>query len=266
MKKIILFFMFLLFPIMINADEKTIFSLDEVTASSGNNVTINLNLQNKQKFGVLTARIHFDNSKIEYVSSELKGLKSGTIKGTDDNNDKGLVAIYAISLNQKKLMADNGNILTIEFKIKDDVSGDIPIELEIVDFGVDESKSLDYEKKDGVIHIKENVKTVPKKSDESASSDYKEEAKKNEEDDITWSSTNPEIATVDEDGNVTFNNNGNVTIEAKDKNGNVVYSKDYFVKDKVKKNYPIKVVIIAVVTIIVLVLIIRRRHKCKKER
>ena len=142
MKKIILFFMFLLFPIMINADEKTIFSLDEVTASSGNNVTINLNLQNKQKFGVLTARIHFDNSKIEYVSSELKGLKSGTIKGTDDNNDKGLVAIYAISLNQKKLMADNGNILTIEFKIKDDVSGDIPIELEIVDFGVEGVSNL----------------------------------------------------------------------------------------------------------------------------
>ena len=46
MKKIILFLL-LLFPTIIFADEITTFSLNEVTASPGNNVTIKLNIENK---------------------------------------------------------------------------------------------------------------------------------------------------------------------------------------------------------------------------
>ena len=264
MKKTLLLLL-LLFPVIINADEKTIFSINEVTASPGNNVTVNINIKNKQKFGVLTARIHFDNSKIEYVSSELKGLKNGTIKGIDDNNEKGLVAIYGITLSQKKLMSDNGDIVTIEFHIKDNVESDIPLELEIVDFGVDETKSLDYEKKDGIVHIKNNVETVPKNAEQSIEKKYKEENKnENVEEDITWSSTDEKIATVDKEGNVVFNGNGNVTIEAKDKNGNVIYSKDYFVKDKISKKKSF-IIIFPVVIIIVIFLLIRRR-KCKKRK
>ena len=71
MKRIILFILLLIFPTIIFADEITTFSLNEVTASPGNNVTIKLNIQNKQSFGVLTARVKYDNTKLEFINSQV---------------------------------------------------------------------------------------------------------------------------------------------------------------------------------------------------
>lgn len=270
MKKKIIFIMLVLFPIFVYADEKTIFSLNEVTASPGNNVTINLNLNNNQEFGVLTVRIHYDQTKLEFVSSELNGLTNGIIHGVDDNNEKGLIALYGISLNSKKLMNDNGNILTIEFKIKEDAKEDIPLELEIVDFGLDESKSLEYESKNGIIHIKSDVETVSKDNKLSLTEKFKEEMKEQgiEQEDVIWKSTDENVATVDEEGNVQFKDNGNVVIEGKDTDGNVLYSKEYFIKDNVNRHNGLLASIICLaifISIVVLIIVIRRR-KCKKEK
>jgi len=260
MKKIILFILLLIFPRIIFADNKTIFSLSEVTASPGNNVTINLNIENNQQFGILTLRIHYDNQKLEYVSSQLKGLKSGIVRGTDCNEDKGLIALYAISLNEKKYMSDSGNILTVEFKITDNVFSDIIIELEIVDFGINDSKSLKYETKNGIIHVEDGVETVSK-------SDKKTLTVKNHdinENNIEWSSTDENVAIVDNDGNVKFKNGGNVIIEANDSEGNILYNKQYFVKDKLnnKKNYLFPIV--CLVIFIFVIYIIYKKLKTKR--
>lgn len=270
MKKIFILVLLFLFPLCVYAADETVFSVNEVTASPGNNVKITLNLNNKQKFGVLTGRIKYDKNKLTYVSHELSGLKNGMLKGAENNEEKGLVAIYGITLSASKLMNDNGNILSIEFKIKDDVTEDIPIEIEIKDFGVDEEKSLPYKVNNGIIHIKSNVSSVKKEDNEKAVNDLKEELKKKEvkEDDITITSSDEDVATVDENGNIEFKNDGNVTIEAKDKEGNVVYSKDYLVNNKVKKinKYIKPIIYIGLSIIAIIIILITRKKKWAKKR
>lgn len=265
MKRIILFILLML-PTIIFADEITTFSLNEVTASPGNNVTIKLNIENKQAFGVLTARVKYDNTKLEYVDSEVIGLKA-TLKGSDKNQDKGVVALYAITLDEKKLLKDNGDILKIEFKIKEKVSEDIPLTLEIVDFGISDTKPLEHKEKNGIIHVKTNVETVSKDKKETLYDKAKEEIKDKEisKDDIEWTTSDENVASVDKDGNVTFKDNGNVSIEAKDKDGNTLYAKDYYVKDKVHKKLKLSTIIIIIITIITIIVITLRRKKCLKE-
>ncbi len=166
-------------------------------------------------------------------------------------------------------MKDNGNILKTEFKIKDSVTDDIPLEIEIKDFGLNEDTPLKYETKDGLIKIKKDVTSVKKNNTENLKDELNkviESSEKKEDDIVTWSTTNDTIATVDKDGNITFNKNGNVTIEAKDSDGNVIFSKEYYVNDKVKKKYPIVLITGIVVLIILVTLFIIRRKKCKKEK
>lgn len=266
MKKILILLILLIFPIMVNAEEVTKFSLNEITASPGSNVTVILNMDNKQEFSVLTAKIHYDNKRLEYVSSELKGLKS-MLRGTDKNIDKGIVAMYAINLDSENTMKDNGNIMLVEFKIKEDVTEDIPITLEIKDFSKGESTKLKYEKQDGIITIKGNVQTVTNDKEENLQNDLNETIKKEKKknDSVTWETTNDSIATVDEKGNVKFKDNGFVTVEAKDENGSVLYSKDYYVKEKVRKHIPL-IVIIPISIILIITLLIIWRKKCQKRK
>ena len=259
MKKTLLFLILLLFPFGIYADSKTTFSFNDVTASAGNNVTVKLNMNNKQEFGYLTVRILYDNKKLEYVSDKINGLDA-MLRGSDKNKDKGLVVLYAINLSSK-YMKDSGNIWTVEFKVKDDVKEDIPLTLEIKDFGKDENTKLKYEKKDGLIKIKDNVEKVDKTKTDNLNSQVEEK------DSITWSSTDEEVAKVDENGNVEFNGDGNVTIEAKDENGQVVYSKDYYVKEEEKCEFPIWIIISVVVfIIIVIVILFVWRKKCQRKK
>jgi len=270
MKKILIFISLYLFPIFIYAEETTVFSLSELTASPGNNVTVNLNIENKQEFGVLTAKIYYDNTKLTYVSSELKGLDNSALNGVEKNQDKGLIAVYAINLSKNKLMKDNGNILTIEFKIDENANEDIALTLEIKDFGLVDSTSFNYITKNGIIHIKNDVETVTKNKKTSVIDNLKEELAKNglTEKDIIISSSNDDIATVDESGNIEFKNDGNVDIVAKDSEGNIVYTKEYFVKSNINKNNRLlfSIIISSVVFLIIISLIIIRKKKCLKEK
>ena len=264
-KKIILFLGLLLFPFMVYADKKTTFSLDTISAKSGSNVTINFNVKDNPAFGVLTAKIHYDITKLEFVDSSVNGLKKAVLKGADNNSSKGLVALYAITLSGK--LTDTGNLYTVEFKIKDGVKDNIPLTLEIVDFGEDENTPLEYDKVDGMIVLDENVRTVSKEKKESILSEFKDIVREKEikEDEVTFSSSDDNKATVDQDGNVTFKGDGNVTIVAKDDNGNVVFSKDYFVKKKLNKFAKYKwPIIIGISLVLLIIIIIIWRCKCKK--
>lgn len=263
MNKKIIFLLLLLIPLKVFGADITIFSLNEVSASAGNNVNIILNMDNKEEFGVLTAKIYYDNSKLEYVSSELDGLNA-MLRGSDKNEDKGIIALYAISLNSKQKMNDNGNIMIVEFKIKEDVTEDIPLKLEIKDFGLDENNKLEYTTKNGLIKIKNNIKTVEKNTTDNLMEKFNEEIKSSGK--VEFSSSDEKVATVNEKGMVVFKKNGNVTIEAKDNEGNVIYSKDYYVKEKIKKNYHLKEISIGLIIILIITLIIFRRHKCLKRK
>lgn len=266
MKKIMIFITLFLIPFTIFADETTKFSLSEATASPGKNVTINLNMDNNQQFGVLTAKIYYDNKKLTYISSELKGLNNSALNGVDKNEDKGLIAIYAINLSKNKLMKDNGNILTIEFLINENVTEDIPLSLEIKDFGYVDGSNLNYEIQNGLIHIKNDIETVSQNKKTSIIDSIKEQLEKQglNKSDITLSSTNDNVATVDEEGNIEFKNDGNASIIVKDTDGNTIYSKEYFVKSTISNNKKLLIPIILFLLVIFTIIIIIRRKKCQK--
>ena len=269
MKKKLIFIILLFIPFIVKADEKTIFTINEVTSAPGSTVTVKFNIKNNSEFGVLTARVKFDNTKLEYLSGNLNAFNSASFKGIDKNKNKGLVAIYAISISRK--LKDTGDVATMEFKINDTIKEnlDIPITLEIVDYGINADEALEYEVNDGIIHVNADTEITTKNTKESLKEKYKEKLKeKNKDsDDITWESSDEEIAKVD-DGVVEFKKDGNVTVEARDKDGNVVYSKDYYVKGKnnKKKNNFKYIIIFSVVIILILAIVLFRRNKWKRKR
>ena len=268
MKKKVILLLLLFFPFFFFFLEKTSFSLSDVSSAPGSTVTIRFNISKNPEFGVLTARVKFDHSKLEYVSGKLNAFSGASIKGIDKNKSKGLVAIYAISIGDK--FKDTGDIAVMEFKINDSIreSVDIPLEVEIVDFGVDDEQTLAYDVKNGIIHVNGAVDTVTQDSKESLTKKIKEklEEEKKNNDDVTWESSNDDIAKVD-DGVVEFKEDGNVTVQAKDKDGNVVYSKDYYVKGKnVNKNNNIVYYVLVIGIVIILFGLFIWRKKWKRKR
>ncbi len=262
-KKIVI--ILLLLPLNVLAETVTTFTLNEITASSGNNITVNLDINNNPEFGMLAAKIYYDKNSLEYVSSEVKGLKNAILKGAEDNK-KGAVVLYAIDLDKKKLMKDTGTILTIEFKINKSVTEDIPLKLEVTDFGVDENNLLKFETKNGIIHIKDKINTKAKEDSKTITEEIKEKLKEEniKIEDVTIESNNDEVAEVDEDGNVTIKKDGNVTIGATDKEGNTVYKEDLYIKNNVKKkNRLLKpiIYIIAFILVVGLGIIIWKKRK-----
>ena len=266
-KKLFLVFIFLMIPLNIFAEEKSTFSLNEVAASPGNNVTIKLNVENNPEFGILAVKLHYDIEKLEYISSEIKGMKNALLKDAE-SNDKGMIALYAITLDKKKLMDDTGTLLVLEFKIKDDVKEDCAIKLEVTDFGKDENTPIEFDSIDGNIKIKNDIESITIDDDVSLNDNIDEEKE------VIWESSDEEIAAVDDDGNVEFKEDGNVTIRAKDKDDEeTIYEKDYYVKDKVKKknnkdNNYILIAVGLILLIIVGIVIFKkiRKKKCLNPR
>lgn len=246
------------------AEEKTVFSMNTVTSSSGEDVTLKLRMDNNPKFGLLFVKILYDTNKLEYVDSEVVGLKKALIKGVDQNKQKNVV-LYALTIDSNKLLDDTGDILKLKLKIKNDCKEDAEVKIDVTDYGVDENTSLDYEVKNGMVKVKKNIKSIDisKNNDFSLAEEVKEKNLKN----ITWTSSDEKIATVDKNGNVHFKKDGNVTITARDGN-KVVLSKEYYGNEKIKKQLSIskKVLFVAagillVFVILLISLFIRKKRK-----
>lgn len=264
-KNLFLLIMFFLIPLNVFSKEIPNFSLNEVTAAPGSNVTVKLNLENNQEFGILTTKIHYDTEKLEYISYEIKGLKKAVLKGVESNN-KGTIAFYAITLDKTNLFTDTGTLLVLEFEIKDKTEDDCEIKLEVTDYAKDENTPIKFYSSNGKIKV--NKKTESTTVDENMSLNNKIEEKK----EVIWESNNEEVATIDDKGNVDFKKDGNVTITAKEKeNKNILYEKDYYVKDKINdtknnnNNFILIGKIIGLIIIAVIIFIIIRKNYVKKK-
>ena len=269
-KRIIIVIVLLFIPLSINAEETTLFSLNEVNSSPGSTVTVKLNIANNPKFGVLTSRIKYDNNKLEYISGKLDGFKYASIKGIDNSKNKGLVAIYAISIGNK--FVNTGDIAILEFKINDSIKDkiDIPLTLEVKDYGINEDKSLKYNIKNGVIHVNNNTEINITNNKESIKEKYKEKLnekiikQENTESDVKKSENGDNITKVD-DGAVDLKDGSNETIKDKDKGENKANRKKKIVKNN-KKESNIKhiIIIISIIIVIAIFSIIYRRKNAKK--
>lgn len=262
MKKIlVILLVFFLSVQPVNAKD-TSFELTDERGMKGETITVKLEINDNPSFGILGATLDYDETKLEYKSSKIIGLDNAFMKDYDNNN--GQVMMYAFCIDRDSLMDDTGNIFEVEFEVISEEVEKSKIKLEITDFAIDETETLNYTTKDSTITINRKTETVS--SSESIS--LKDEIEGQDEENIKWHSSNTDVATVDENGNVTFKNNGEVTITATS-NDNIIFEKDYEVDNKGSNNtlmiiggIIVGVIIIALITFYI---IKRKKKNGKKE-
>lgn len=261
MKKIlVILLVFFLSVQPVNAKD-TSFELTDERGMKGETITVKLEINDNPSFGILGATLDYDETKLEYKSSKIIGLDNAFMKDYDNNN--GQVMMYAFCIDRDSLMDDTGNIFEVEFEVISEEVEQSKIKLEITDFAIDETETLNYTTKDSTITINRKTETVS--SSENIS--LKDEIEGQDEEDIKWHSSNTDVATVDENGNVTFKNNGEVTITATSED-NIIFEKNYEVDNKGSNNTLIiggilvGVIIIALATFYI---IKRKKKNGKKE-
>lgn len=264
MKKILLLIIILIscFTINVHAAEKTTLAINSVAASPGNEVTVTVSIKDNPKFQNLSFFIPLNSLLVEYESCSVIGLNKASMKncGLNPRNE---ITFYAfmVSKNDDKYFEDTGDILSIKLKVKDGVKEDVPLKLTEVTYS--NTDALEYNLEDGLIKTTGEIENKVINSNDDLGK------KVDKDKDVTWSSSNSDVAEVDKDGKVSFRESGNTTITAKDKNGKTIYEKTYNV-DK-KKDKPIVLyIVIGVVSVGVIILIallcIKIKKRSKKER
>ena len=261
MKRILLM-LCLLFMFIQNVNAaNTTFELTEAKGMKGDTITVKLKINSNPSFGILGAKLDYDETKLEYESSKIIGLDNAMMK--DAAESKGVVTLYAFSIDKDKLMDDTGDIFEVQFKILSDESEESKIKLEITDFAIDEVESLRYTANDGIVAI-EKSKNKVSTSDTISLKDKIDKQK------VQWKSSNSDIAVVDENGNVTFKKNGDVTITATD-GEKVIFEKEYRVDDNKKDNKQNNNIFIIVCVSLVVILgigvfyIIKNKNEKRKK-
>lgn len=262
----------ILFNINVKAEELPTFKVGSCTAYKGETITVPIYLENNPGFDFLGIKIRYNSEKLEYVESYLTAEFTGaSLKGIEINAKK-TITLYALTSEDEKAIDVQGKIAEIKFKVLADNFEDVPIEATIDNFGKGRNEKIDITKIDGNVHILVHGVIGEK---ENLSSELDELLEKNNIDNknIKWRSSNEDVATVDEEGSVTFKDNGTAKIEATDEDGNVLYEKSYKVdkknttktSDTTKVNYFVIFLIILLILIILIIsfLIVRKRLKKK---
>ncbi len=209
------------------AADKPSFTIESAEGKRGEEVTVKLNLANNPGLRVIAGRIYFDTDKLEFVSAQVNGLKNADARKTATYTEK----LGAVTLNAScsglsvPAMDDNGTIMTVTFKIKDNASGTATLDLKMNDV-VQEEDRIEFTEKDGQITI--NVPTTGITLSDTSVSLENGATKKltatvqpNDATNktVTWSSSNNAVATVAQDGTVTAVSKGNAVITAKTSDG-----------------------------------------------
>ncbi|MBQ3306788.1 MAG: Ig-like domain-containing protein [Bacilli bacterium] len=265
MKKLFLLILFYIILIPnVYAEEKTVFSIESKNSAPGKEVTINVSMRNNPKFELLSFQLPIDTTQVEFLECNVIGLKKATLKGCSINPYNTIV-FYALTMyaDEDKLLTNTGKIAEIHLKVKEGANKDVPLSLNITDYGKSDTEKLDYEIENGYIRIAGDIKTKVINEKEDLS---KELGKNVGTESITWESSDEETATVDPEGNVEFRGSGNATIIAKDVEGNIVYKKNYFVNTKDNHMKEIKIVIpIVLISSLLLFFLFNKKRKLKNE-
>lgn len=262
-KKILLFITFI-FTLPVFASDKTVFAVQGIEAAPGSKVTVLVNMRNNPKFELLSFSIPIDTTKVDFLGCEINGFDKAMMKDCS-LNPKNEIIFYALTMytEDKKLLSDTGDIARIYLKIKDNAKKDIPLSLNITDYGKSESEPLKYDVVNGMIKIRGNIET--RYVDSSIS--LRNQIKNLSEEKITWKSSNKAVAKVDKEGHVTFVGTGNATITATDSKGRIIYEKTYLVSEDIKegKSPVLMIVIIVVVLLLIVGGLFIRKKKGKKH-
>lgn len=236
------FFWGLLFDVSAK-EKKTKFIIDEVTAEAGEEVKLDLKMEDSPGFVMLQVRISYDKDKLSLISQKMNGLSDAMLRGSSLDKDDYIV-MYALTPNKDKMLQASGTILTMTFKVKEDTIDEADIQVSVESYAQDESTPLEFDVQNGKIKIENSAFSIEK--EEIHLEDQLPEGVASS--DVKWFSSDEYVATVDENGVVHFKKDGNVTITA-EADKEVVLKKEYTEKkleeksaiDKIeqqdKKNY-----------------------------
>lgn len=239
------------------AKELPTITVGSYNAYIGEKITIPVNLSNNEGVSFLGFKIEFDTESLEYVDSKINGLENAQLKEIDIN-DKNIITLYALTIDEEKTINDNGEIATLTFKVKEDAKSS-EIKINVTDYGNANLEQLERNSSNG------NVKILIKM-------DSGEKIQIEKDDNVaSFETSDSNIATVDEEGNINFKKNGEVTIISRDKEGNILEEKTYKVKDKEEnsgapKTSKSKIFVgISVLTVVCLVTFILIKFFLKKK-
>lgn len=264
MKKILLIAIMVLSNIFIvNAEKLPTIEVGSYAANINEEITIPVSIKNNIGFTYIGFKINYDIESLEYVDSKLIGLENFYLKEITNNKNNRIV-MYAISLNDKDIIKKDTKLAEITFKVKKNAKTS-DLKIEVTDLGTNENKNMKFQGISGKVTIAKEVKV----NDSVDAKDFEVENPK----DYNWESSDPKIANVDENGEVTFKDNGEVTITQKDKDDNVINTKTYTVgkiaNNKTSStsinNYLIIIIVIVALLIIGIITYILIKHRHNNE-
>lgn len=214
------------------ADTMPKVSVSKVESSSrGDTISVDVNLDNidSKEFAMLLATVKYDPDKLEIVNLNMSsiGLNGNNLNNIDQ--EAGEVAlIYAMMEGESTY---SGKLATLEFKIKDTAAG--KQDLEIIDLamsrlpqdGEAEGEVVATQSEAGYIFVDvpvEDVSLVNSNITLDMASEDKKNAKlevsytpedTTDEMNLSFDVKDPEIVSVDAEGNLTALKNGNTTVE-----------------------------------------------------
>lgn len=221
MKKILLIAIIVLSNILfVRAEELPTIEVGSYNAINGEEITIPVSIKNNIGFTYIGFKIDYDIESLEYLDSKIIGLEDFSLKQITNNKNNRIV-MYAISLDDSNMVNDDTKVAEIRFKVKDNAKTS-DLKISETSFGTAQNRKMEIKTVDGKIVIS---KKVEKDDTISVSDDFNVENPQ----EYKWESSDPDIATVDSDGKVTFKKNGEVTITQKDKDDVIINEKTFSV-------------------------------------
>lgn len=250
MKKILLIIfsiisIFLVYKV--NAEELPTFEVGSYNAFIGEEITIPISLKNNQNCAYLGLKISYDTNSLEYIDSHVNGLKNATMKGIKIN-DNNIITLYALTTSHDTFIDDNGIIAEITFKVKENAK-DTTFETKVTDYGTDELEEIPHNIINGQIIIYDKVT----EKDNINVNEIIEKDKMSKD----WEISNHDIAEIDENGQLTFKKEGEVTITGTDSEGNIITKKYKYVNNEktssTEKKLSSKTIIITTIIVIIII-------------
>jgi len=113
---------------IVNAATQATFTVSNASGAAGSDVPVSVSITKDSGMAAATFVVTYDNTKLECVSADPgKALTTGM---NDINVDASKGTVTLVYINED-VFNDAGEILNINFKIKDDASGEVPVTLNV---------------------------------------------------------------------------------------------------------------------------------------
>lgn len=156
---VLILILILKMTVISNAANIAKFSVSSGSAKSGEEITIDINLDSESDFVSADLVLNYDTKKLQFVKyQEGQVLKEGAMNIVKDNPESGKIAIgFVANPTISNQIRSIGNMLSITFKIISTVDDVTELRLECTSLKNDNGNDIENTVNDGTISIKANT-------------------------------------------------------------------------------------------------------------